>query len=102
MANGAIPDGLCVLHECDNRPCVNPAHLFSGTKGDNIRDCLAKGRIARGTTHGMAKLTEADVREIRRRHEVDRASKKSLGRQFNVSDQSILNIIRRRTWRHVE
>lgn len=41
---GPIPKGLCVLHHCDVRPCINPEHLFLGTKGDNNRDCAAKGR----------------------------------------------------------
>lgn len=50
--NGPIPDELCVLHRCDIRPCVNPSHLFLGTKGDNIRDASAKGRHAMQTrTH---------------------------------------------------
>lgn len=65
--HGPIPDGLIVCHRCDNPPCCNPAHLFLGTQADNQRDKKNKGRTSRGERNGGGgKLTENDVREIRR------------------------------------
>ena len=63
---GPIPNGLHVLHKCDVRGCVNPAHLFLGTHQDNMADRDAKGRQHRpkGELQGGHKLTEAAAREI--------------------------------------
>ena len=74
-----IPDGLCVLHHCDNPPCCRPDHLFLGTDQDNADDKVAKGRQAtgqdvranhdhlKGETVKTSHLTGLDVLEIRRR-----------------------------------
>lgn len=72
LFRGPITEGLFVLHRCDVRLCVNPEHLFLGTQLDNMRDASAKGRIKPGAatfasdeTHQAAKLSDAQVREIR-------------------------------------
>jgi 6-pyruvoyl tetrahydropterin synthase/QueD family protein len=57
-------DGLLVLHSCDNPPCVNPRHLFTGTHSDNEEDKDAKGRRPRGERHGRAVLRRLQVEEI--------------------------------------
>ena len=66
LAFGPIPDGLFVLHRCDNPPCVNPLHLFLGTNRLNMADASAKGRIRRGTKHHNVRLTESEVWQIRK------------------------------------
>lgn len=69
LVNGDIPSGMHVLHRCDNRACVNPAHLFLGTHDDNMRDMDAKGRRVSVAQHGQAngshKITDHQASEIR-------------------------------------
>lgn len=101
LENGSIPKGMCVLHRCDNPPCVNPAHLFLGTHGDNSKDAARKGRsrAPRGENANGAKLTVADVLEIRRRaKDASRGIKTQLAREFGVTDGNIGMIIRRESW----
>lgn len=103
-ARGAIPAGLCVLHHCDNRPCCNPAHLFLGTRADNIRDMDRKGRgrrAHRGSANGRAKLTESHVVAIRKRYAQGGVTQKDLARCYGVSPALINFICTRRKWRHI-
>jgi hypothetical protein len=98
-----IPDDLCVLHKCDNPPCVNPAHLFLGTTQDNTADLVSKNRQARGERSGMAKLTAEIVRYIRDTYVPDSSTHGStaLARELDVSHQTILRVIKRKCWDHI-
>lgn len=65
LANGrSIPDGLEILHSCDNRPCVNPAHLSVGTRSENARDMWLKGRKDMAILHRAQRLGEYRSRRI--------------------------------------
>jgi HNH endonuclease len=98
LAYGKIPTGLCVLHKCDVRACVNPEHLFLGTQNDNVQDCKNKGRIARGAEHHQAKFSETDVLSIRS----DQRMLCTIAQEYSVSIESISAIKRRKTWNHIE
>jgi len=98
--DGRDPEGVCVLHRCDNPPCVNPAHLMLGTKADNTQDMLAKLRGLAGERNGHAKLTGEQASEIRRRRLAGEAQK-VLAAEFGVSGATVTRIANREGWRHV-
>lgn len=99
---GPIPDGIWVLHRCDNPPCCNPAHLFLGTCQDNVDDKIAKGRqkSVDGELNPRSKLANTDILTIRRLR-AQGESLKALAEQFNVSMTTISRAALRKAWRHV-
>jgi len=101
FANGPIPNGLCVCHRCDNPPCVNPAHLFLGTLGDNNADTRSKGKHGYrrhvGTVNGRAILNEAQVLEIRDSIEPARV----FAAKYGVCEGTIWAIRQGRNWKHL-
>lgn len=105
LFNGAIPDGKAVCHRCDNPRCVNPEHLFLGTQADNMRDMQSKGRKAsanvnpaKGEAHGRAKLTAAQVSDIRHANEHG-ATQSQLAAIYGVTQSTISAIIRGVNWK---
>lgn len=122
---GTIPEGLYVLHKCDNPSCVNPKHLFTGTQKENIQDCIRKGRfnaegkgspgdrngarlhperLKRGEDNFKAKLTAKQVAYIRQTYKrlsnnVSNAA--DLAAKFGVTKKTILNVATKRFWKHV-
>jgi len=114
---GKIPEGLCVLHSCDNRKCVNPAHLSVDTQKENLRqmreryrDNTAKGdnsgsrthpeRRPRGETHCRSKLTNNDIYEVKILYGFG-FTHRELGLMYNVAHSSIANILNGKSWNHL-
>jgi hypothetical protein len=103
IAHGAIPDGMCVLHRCDNPPCCNPDHLFLGTVADNNADMVAKGRhfvpspcgyspLLCGERNSQAKLTDFQVSEIRRRRAQGERTV-ALAEEFSISQRYVYKLV---------
>ena len=95
---GKIPEGNIIRHLCNNKLCINPAHLAMGTHSDNVQDRVDAGNSARGEHHGRAKLTEGEVCKIF----ADLFTPKMrLAREYGVCPKNIRNIKQGITWRHV-
>lgn len=109
--HGEIPDGLWVLHKCDNPPCINPDHLFLGTHQDNCDDKVDKGRqirgkkqsgilkkvVRRGDRHRNSKLTYEKVFEMRWLEAMGRTHT-SLAKEYGVSQSVASDAITGRSW----
>lgn len=100
---GELRDDLYVLHSCDNRACVNPAHLFLGTNQDNMDDMVRKERQARhiGVNNPIAKLNDDYVREMRRLFESGEMKIAAIARKFGVHAMTAKPAITGKTWSHV-
>jgi hypothetical protein len=116
---GPMEDGKESCHRCDYPPCCRPDHIFAGTHRENMLDLVTKGyrressgirngaythpeRMPRGERHGHARLTEDDVREIRRLYAAGSARQVDIAAQFGVPQTNVSSIVRRKAWAHVK
>lgn len=108
-----IPDGMSICHHCDNPLCVRPSHLFAGTHSDNMRDASRKGRLRipkgtpnnlfeRGESNPSARLTEDQVRAIRRLYATEMYTHSRLSKMFDVSRGTIWRVLKNNNWKHLE
>ncbi len=100
--------GMCVCHKCDNPGCQNPKHLFLGTHKDNMDDKVNKNRQGKGIDlscpgekHGMHKLTEQEVLEIRQKYIPRIYTQKQLAEEYGVSQCEISKILNDKIWKHI-
>jgi hypothetical protein len=102
LAYGDIPDSLCVCHHCDNSCCVNPAHLFLGTRADNNQDKRDKHREVHvsGEDHPQAILTRGQVTRIRQLHQQG-LTQTSIASLFGVTRSNVGRVVRHDTWKEI-
>jgi hypothetical protein len=100
MLAGVDIGDLLIRHSCDNPPCVNPAHLSVGTHADNAADMVSRERQARGSRSGTSKLTEDQVREVRRRA-VAGELHRVIAADYGVGRSLITRIAKGEGWAHV-
>ena len=98
---GSIPDGLSILHHCDNPPCVNVLHLFLGTQATNQADMASKGRgrgrIGLGEENGRARVTRVQAIEIIQRVQAGEI-RAALAREYQIAPQTVSAIVTGQNW----
>lgn len=99
--NGEIPDGMDILHKCDNPPCVRPDHLFVGDAKINGLDAASKHRTPQGERHWNSKLTAEQVLEIRANYVKWAKNQSAVAAKYGISVITLRNIVYNRHWRHL-
>jgi len=92
LYNGDIPESVLIRHTCDERTCINPAHLIPGSHADNIRDAVERGRM-------HSKLTKEQVLEIRA---IRTGTFTEIAKKYNVSPATISGIKNGKSWGHLK
>lgn len=100
LINGDIPTGLDVCHTCDNKLCVNPDHLFLGSRKANMVDAMIKGRMQRGEDRYNSVLSESMVRLARERYAKGEQITR-IAASMGVGKTTLGCAIRKKTWRHL-
>lgn len=101
FVNGKIPEGKVIGHYCNNKGCINPSHLYLTTSAENSTQAKLDGLYKQGTANGRAKLTEDQVREIRRSYYEDSLSQGKLALHFDLSQSSVSAIVRNKTYANI-
>lgn len=102
---GPIPEDLHVLHDpeiCNNRRCINPKHLRCGTNYENVQDRFVSGTQPQGESHYISKITEDDVREIRRLYKEEHLRYVDIAIRFNIDFVTVHDAVKAKTWKHVD
>ena len=94
LSHGPVPKGQVVRHSCHNRKCCNPSHLSVGTRKDNAQDAVKAGRQSKGETHGSARLTDAQIEQIRRM--ASYRTQQAIAKHFGVNQCQISRIINKK------
>lgn len=98
--NGELPRDVVVRHKCDNRICINPSHLETGSQADNIHDRDTRGAgPPRGTKNGRNKLDPKDVYDIK--YKLKKYNNSEIAKIFDVNDATIRDIRRGKIWKHI-
>lgn len=101
LATGTpCPPGMEACHHCDNPPCCNPAHIYYGTRQQNVDDMITRGRNARGERVNSARLTEGQVVEMRNRY-VSGERQLALAAEFGIRGSAVSLIVNGLRWAHV-